>query len=260
MDANYFQSLALILCFEFLLFILAFFAKRNDFADVGWGLGFGAVALYNFFSNPDPSIAQRLLLTVILAWSLRLAGYMAWRMRGKAEDKRYAEMRSGWKTMVTLRTFLIVFMLQGFLLWILSGPIVFYLSSPNFAVSDFFWIAIAISSLGLIYESMADWQKSIFKKTHLEPDSFIQIGLFKFSRYPQYFGEITFWVGIAFFPMQLNAYLGFLYAPILLYGLLRFVSGVPLLEKKYVKRKGYAEYAAKTPLLVPKFINRGSTR
>ena len=250
---NYFQSLALILCFELILFVFAFFAKRNDFADVGWGLGFGLVALFNFFSNPAPSNSQKILLTLILGWSLRLAGYMALRMRGKGEDKRYTDMRTGWKTMITIKTFLIVFMLQGFLLWILSGPVVFFLSSANLDISSWFWVPVIISLFGLIYESVADMQKSKFKKSNPDPDGFIQTGLFKFARYPQYFGEITFWLGVALFPMRLNAYLGFLYAPLILYALLRYVSGVPLLEKKYVNRNGYSDYAAKTPLLVPRF-------
>ncbi len=250
----YLKSLALILIFETILFIVAYFVKRNDLADVGWGLGFGVVAIFNFVPNTEPTHMQKVLLIVVLAWSLRLAGYLGFRMIGKSEDQRYQDMRAGWKSLVTLKSFLYIFILQGFLLWILAGPIIYYFSEENLVVSNLSWLAIFFSLFGLVYESIADLQKSAFKKIKANSSTFIQTGLFKYSRYPQYFGEIIFWTGVALFPMSINIYLGFLYAPIFLFILLRFVSGVPLLEKKYITRTGYSNYATKTPLFFPRIF------
>ena len=247
------ESLAIILVFEAVLFVLAFFSNRNDIADVGWGLGFGVLALYNYFAHPGPVYFQKVLLLLVLAWSLRLAGYVAYRMRGKSEDQRYKEMREGWKEHWAIKSFFYVFILQGILLWILSLPMISYLSSRPFEASALSWFPVFISLFGLVYETIADLQKSKFKKLNHDPDSFIQSGLFKYSRYPQYFGEMTFWFGIALFPMTIGYQLVFLYAPILLTVLLLKFSGVPLLEKKYLKRKGYKEYAQKTSLLIPNF-------
>lgn len=248
------ESLGIILFFEFFLFTIAYFTKRNDVADVGWGLGFGVLALFNFFNNSNTVFFQRVLLILILAWSLRLAGYMGYRMVGKAEDQRYQEMRAGWKGNQVLKTLFYVFLLQGFLLWILAIPLIQYLSSPDFTGSNLTWIAVTISVFGLVYETVSDLQKSKFKAVHRDPESFIDTGLFKFSRYPQYFGEIMFWLGVALFPMSWGPQLFLVYAPIFLAILLLKISGVPLLEKKYLKRKGYVEYAKRTPLLIPHFF------
>lgn len=248
------ESLAITLLFEFALFVLVFLTKRNDFADVGWGLGFGVLAIHNFFQNPNPVFFQKILFFLILAWSLRLAGHLGFRMIGKAEDQRYQEMQAGWKENLELKSLFYIFFLQGFLLWILAIPLIFYLTSVNFVDTPLSWGAFALSLTGLIYESIADSQKSIFKRKNHDTQSFIQSGLFKFSRYPQYFGEITFWTGVALFPMTWGLNLFFLCAPLILATLLLKVSGVPLLEKKYIKRKGYLDYALHTPLLFPNFF------
>ena len=73
------------------------------------------------------------------------------------------------------------------------APILRALSSVDFKATSLSWIPFGICLFGLLYESVADMQKSKFKKINHDPNSFIQTGLFKFSRYPQYFGEMTFW-------------------------------------------------------------------
>ncbi len=250
----YIESLALILIFEFILFLIAVKFRRNDLADVGWGLGFGFVAIYSFYKNAHPDFFQKLLLILIICWSLRLAGYLGWRMKGKTEDQRYVDMRAKWKTNWIIKTLLSVFVLQGILLWILAGPAIYHLSTANLNLNDLTWIPISLCFVGLCYETIADLQKSAFKKLNSSPDVFISSGLFKYSRYPQYFGEIVFWFGVALFQFKPDKSLLLIYAPFLLTLLLRFLSGVPLLEVKYMRRPGYKEYADKTPLMIPKLV------
>ncbi len=250
----YLESFIIIQIFEFFLFLLALRLKRNDLADVGWGLGFGLLALFAYLKNTSPVFFQKILLLLILLWSVRLAGYLGWRMSGKAEDQRYVDLREGWGKNWILNSYLKVFVLQGALLSLLATPLLFHLSNLNPLLNHFTWLSLGLGFFGLIYETVADAQKSIFKKGQPPSGSFIQTGLFKYSRYPQYFGEIIFWSGIALFQFSWGLHLGLIIFPVLLTYLLLYFSGIPLLEKNYLKRKGYQEYAASTPKLWPRFF------
>ncbi len=78
-------------------------------------------------------------------------------------------------------------------------------------------------------------------------------GLWKYSRHPNYFGEALLWWGV--FLIALEAVGGFLIilSPVLITVLVRYVSGVPLLERRYEKKEKYQEYAERTSIFIPWF-------
>ncbi len=106
---------------------------------------------------------------------------------------------------------------------------------------------------GFVFEVLSDWQLSKFKKDPKNKGKIMDKGLWKWSRHPNYFGEITMWWGI--FIISLSEPYGFysLISPLLITNLIVFYSGIPLLEKRYKNNKNYQKYAKKTPVLVPKF-------
>ena len=116
----------------------------------------------------------------------------------------------------------------------------------------FIWFA------GLGTEAVADYQKFTFKQDASNQGKWIQIGLWKYARHPNYFGEMLVWVGIYIFCLPtlygVEKLIG-LVSPLLIIVLLRYVSGVPILEKnadaRWGKLEEYRQYKQKSRMLVP---------
>lgn len=258
-------------------YVIAQILKRNDFADIFWGGGFVLLAFLHFSLNSYSNLAQLIQLILVSLWALRLSLYIFIRNRGKDEDFRYKKWREEWGKMAWLYAYLKVFLLQGFImLWVALPIIIFqsqhlssfpasYLSDPNVSfmsldqLSLMHLIGIFIALFGLIFETIADLQMYQFKKDSSNKGQIIQSGLWKISRHPNYFGEIVFWWGI--FMMTLGAHLWFisLIGPLAITLLIRFVSGVPMLEKKYEGREDFENYKKRVPVLVPIFVSRSKT-
>jgi steroid 5-alpha reductase family enzyme len=160
-------------------------------------------------------------------------------------------MRQDWGENFVLKSFLNIYMLQGFLMVIISLPILLtnYLYSEGLNFLDN--LGLFLWSFGFVFETLADYQLSRFLKDSKNKGEIMTKGLWKFSRHPNYFGEATMWWGIFF--IALSTPYGYLtmISPILMTYLLLFVSGVPLLEKKYENNKKYQKYAKKTPKFFP---------
>ena len=140
-------------------------------------------------------------------------------------------------------------MLQGFLMCIIATPIFFMNLNnsydPNIVLSILWW---AIALFWFFYEMKADKQLADFIKIK-KKGQILTTWLRKFHRYPQYFWESIFWLGISIIGSQVHM-LAFIWW-IVITLLLRFVSGVPLLEKRYQGDKTYAKYSEKIPVFLP---------
>jgi steroid 5-alpha reductase family enzyme len=182
------------------------------------------------------------------------------RNKDKEEEWRYKKWRKDWGKWWVIRSYLQVFMLQGFLLLIISLPVLTIMSTPVFSqkilepviyYTDLFGIFIWI--IGFLFEAVGDYQLSRFLKDPRNKGKIIKSGLWKYTRHPNYFGEIAMWWGIWLMatkhPYPVLSILG----PITITVLLRYVSGVPLLEKKMMEKPEFRKYAKKTNMLIPWF-------
>jgi steroid 5-alpha reductase family enzyme len=118
-------------------------------------------------------------------------------------------------------------------------------------------LGIVIWISGLLIETISDWQKFSFKNNPNNKNLWIQSGLWKYSRHPNYFGEMLCWWGIFIFVLPFIQGLSWLtiIGPIFITFILLFVSGIPPLEKRYDKKfadnKKYQDYKKKTSILIP---------
>ncbi|MDF1654972.1 MAG: DUF1295 domain-containing protein [Coxiellaceae bacterium] len=248
-------SIILIVVFFHALFFLALLVKDNSIADIGWGLSFVLLALTLAVCNTVSGINQWLILVLVVAWGLRLSGHIFLRKIGAGEDFRYKQWREQWGKHFVWRSYLQVFILQMLLMLIISTPIILsFYHQPTFnAVSV---IGVVVCVLGLYFEWVGDWQLARFKENSNNKGRIIQTGLWRYSRHPNYFGEACFWWGIAL--LALTAPQGYwgLIGAIVITCLLRFVSGVPMLEIKYKDNPDFQAYAKKTPVFIPYSILR----
>jgi steroid 5-alpha reductase family enzyme len=173
---------------------------------------------------------------------------------GKGEDFRYAKWRENWEHFY-LTSFLRVFMLQGVLLFIISTPIIKIISAPYSSLKIIDFIGLFIWGIGFAFESAADKQLKDFKSLdESEKDGHVlKSGVWKYTRHPNYFGDALVWWGFYTIALAVSGGWIFIFSPIIMTLLLRFVSGVPLLEKRYADDEEYQKYAEKTNIFFPWF-------
>lgn len=230
-------------------FIISLILKRNDVADIAWGLGFINISWTGLFLN---GFSQRGLIAAILVtiWGVRLAWHIYLRNKGKPEDYRYQAWRKEWKYFY-LRSFLQVYILQGLFMYLIALPVIFINqnSFPGINLLDI--VGIVIWILGFYFESTGDSQLKEFISNPANKGKIMDQGLWKYSRHPNYFGEVTQWWGI--FVMALSIPFGYftIIGPLTITSLILFVSGVPLLEKKREGQPLWEEYKRKTSVFIP---------
>jgi len=174
---------------------------------------------------------------------------------GKGEDYRYTKMRkdfgSGWKWVSYYK----IFLFQGLLILLIESPLFISSLEAEKSLGILSYIGIIVWIWGFFWETVGDIQKYQFKKTGSK--GIIQTGLWKYSRHPNYFGEITMWWAI--FLIALEVPLGWLsiISPILITTLLIAFSGIPLLEKKHENDPEFQQYKKKTSALIPWFSKKG---
>lgn len=247
------QAAIVIFIYFFAFFLVAQFIRNNSIVDMGWGAGFVVVAFVTLISQ-GAYVERNLLVTLLITiWGGRLTYYIVRRNWGKPEDFRYAKWRKEWGSWLVPRAFLQVFMLQGLLMLIIGYPIIVVNSSPQPGLNFIDYLGLFIWITGFIFESVGDKQLAEFKKDPANKGHVIQSGLWKYTRHPNYFGEATMWWGI--FLLTISVPLGWsaVISPLTITLMLLYVSGVPMLEKKYKDNPEFQEYARRTNKFFPWF-------
>lgn len=235
-----------------LLFVLAVVLKKNDIVDIAWGMGFILITVLSLLLVPGYHLRRILVSIFVLIWGFRLAIYIFIRNKGKKEDFRYAKWKKDWGKHWIIRSYLQVFILQGFFMLTIAYPIFILAQNQPKAISFLDIIGILMWLTGFFFEAVGDGQMRRFKQIPANKGKIMDRGLWKYTRHPNYFGESTMWWGI--FIITLNVQWGWaaMFSPIIITLLLLKVSGVPLLEKKYQANPEYMEYIRKTSSFVPK--------
>ena len=253
---NYFPSLALLLwLYMSMWFVISLIRKRNDVADVAWGLGFVLLAWASFFLSEVRGTRGLLVNFLVTIWGVRLAWHIYTRNRGKAEDYRYLAWRREWGEWFYARSYLQVYLLQGLLLFIISLPVMMINRSEagNLGVLD--WTGVCVWLFGFLFESIGDAELARFAKDPGNRGKIMQSGLWRYTRHPNYFGEIVQWWGISVVALAIKGgWLG-LIGPATITFLILKVSGVPMLEKKMSENPAFADYKRRTSMLLPWFPN-----
>jgi steroid 5-alpha reductase family enzyme len=242
-----------ILIYMTLLYSISLIAKRTDIVDIGWGIGFILISLVSLLNQELLTNRMLLVFFLVLIWGIRLSLHIYLRNKGKKEDYRYAQFKKDWGKLFYVRSYFQIFLLQGLLMILISLPVILISSSTDPFLGILDYIGVALWITGFLIEVLSDIQLNYFieLKKAGKIKKFADIGLWKYSRHPNYFGEILQWwaIGIITYSVPLG-YLGVV-GPLTLTYLIVFVSGIPLLEKKFKKHPKWTEYVARTNKLVP---------
>lgn len=246
----YLYGLYAMLAFGFIGWVVSLYRSNVTHVDSMWSLFF-AIAAITYTSQTDAlSTRAMLMLCLLLLWALRLSAYLTWRNWGPHEDHRYAEIRQNNSPNFAFKSIYIIFGFQTLLAWVISLPILgSALSTASINILDI--IGAAVFLCGLACETAADWQLTVFKRSHANKGRVLNTGLWRYSRHPNYFGECMVWWGLYLIALAGGAWWAFPSAVFITFLLLK-VSGVALLEKNIaVRRPEYIDYIRSTNAFIP---------
>lgn len=249
----YILSALSIFVFMLIMFGIAQMLRNNSIVDVGWGIGFIIVAYVTFYLEPGIEFQHELISFIITIWGVRLAGYIFIRNWGSGEDYRYVAMRKAWGNSPMLGAFFQVFMLQGLLMFLVSLPIIVINSSQsiNPQLNFLHGIGALIWLGGFAFEAIGDAQMYLFRTDPHHKGRIMRYGLWKFTRHPNYFGEVTQWWAIFLIAIPSGLWYVSLVSPVVITYLILKVSGITMLERKYEDNEEYAEYQRTTSAFFP---------
>ena len=246
-------GLALIVLLAALTWLASLARRDASLVDRTWSIFIAGAAAVYFAQLPAPGARGTWMLALAALWSLRLAFYITRRNWGHGEDRRYQEIRARNEPAFAFKSLYLVFGLQSLLAWTVSAPFFAAMAGARpFGVLDA--IGIALAAFGIAFEAIGDAQMARFKADPANRGHVMDRGLWRYTRHPNYFGEVCVWWG--FWLMALaGASWGAAWSvvsPILMSVLLLKVSGITLLEKDIGERRpAYRDYIARTNAFFP---------
>ena len=243
---------AFIFLAQWLVFIPSYIFETEHYFDLTGSLTYVSVTLLAILFTVDISLRDILLSLFVWIWAFRLGSFLFIRVKKAGSDGRFDLMKKDFWW------FLMTWTIQG--LWVfltLAMALAAITSESKMAIDVFAVIGTLIWIFGFSIEVIADQQKTNFKDDPANKDSFITVGLWSWSRHPNYFGEMVLWIGIAViaFPVLIGWQLVALISPIFVIFLLTRISGITMLEsrgyKKWKDDPAYIDYLERTSVLVP---------
>lgn len=240
--------------------------RNAGIVDVGWAVGLGGLGI--FYGLRGPGAPENRLLVGLLTgiWGFRLAGHLLFdRVLGHPEEGRYVALREKWAAAAD-RNLFVFFQAQAVLAAILSIPFLLGVSerpdSPGPFARIGFWplVGAGLWLIGLVGESVADRQLARFKDETANRGQVCRVGLWRYSRHPNYFFEWIIWCGFAC--LGLDAGLGWLglIGPALILLFVLKITGIPPTEAQALRSRGdaYREYQRTTSAFFPWFARKGA--
>lgn len=235
------------------------------FISIGYGASIAAIAIALGVMHYDTlSLPSALLLLLGMIYGSRLAGYLLVRELRSANYRKTisydAKQGSDYPLVASISIWLscvLLYLCQMTPVIVRVQQEAERLQFPSVPLvgEEWAWAGIVVAALGLLTEAVADQQKSAAKKN--APQRFVDTGLYRIVRCPNYFGEVVFWTGILVsglgtmdawwqWLMALTGYVAIVYI---------MFSGARRLELRQEHNYGddpeYQAYKATTPILLP---------
>lgn len=238
---------------HWIIFIPSFAFQTEHYFDLTGSISYLSAVALAFYLNPSVDPRDLLIGLLIVVWAVRLGSFLFMRVKQDGKDDRFTIMKT------QFHWFLMTWTLGG--LWVfltMAAGLAAITSNTTQPFGLMAYLGFALWIFGFSIEVIADRQKRVFKKNQQKDKEFITSGLWAWSRHPNYFGEITLWIGLTLIalPVLSGWQLVTLISPVFVYILLTKISGIPLLENRGMKKWGsdpeYIDYVNRTPALILK--------
>jgi len=243
-------SLVVSLIINISMFLVAFKLQSDKLTDASYALSFITLALFAYVRS-HKDVYALVATAMICFWALRIGSFLLYRVIHVGKDQRFDGIRDNfWR-------FGKFWLGQATTVWILMVPVSLALSNSQASHSAVV-AGVGVWLIGFSLETAADLQKYRFTHDPAHKGRWIDSGLWRYSRHPNYFGEMLIWFGVyiySFSHLSLGGKIVGAASPLLITTLLLFVSGIPLLEKgadaQWGHEPAYQAYKRRTSLLVP---------
>jgi steroid 5-alpha reductase family enzyme len=235
--------------------------RNAGIVDVGWALSFAIVAIV-FAATATSDVAAWLpIALVIVAWSVRLGGYLI--TRGAAtgpEEGRYVELRRAWAP-TAQRAFFVFFQAQAALVAVLATAFVM----PFLATPSATWprvVGALVSALALAGETVADLQLARWRRDPQNRGKVCDAGLWAWSRHPNYFFEWCVWLGYAIYGLAFGGWGAIALAPqAIILASIFGITGIPPTEAQALRSRGdaYRAYQERVSRFIPRRPKRAGS-
>lgn len=237
------------------LWLISIPLRDVSIIDMAFALILLAVTGTTYAMTDGAEPRKNLILVLVALWALRITAHLVARNWGHGEDPRYTKLRS-WVSddrafvWLSLRQ---VFLLQGIVLWLVSLPVQvgqIYREPADLGITAFAGAALWL--VGFVFETVADWQLTRFRADPANKGKVLDTGLWRYSRHPNYFGELCVWWGLFLIACDNPWGLLTIIGPIGYTYLIVNVTGQRTLDKKMAREKpGYRDYMDKTSGMIP---------
>jgi steroid 5-alpha reductase family enzyme len=223
--------------------------------DPCWAACVGVAAVSLSLLGPGDPARRALMGGIGALYAFRLTWHLVRRFRKEEEDPRYTEMVQGWQGPRQNLMVFGMFILQGVVAGALALPFALMAWDPSSALSPLVWLGLALAAVGVGVESVADRQLKTFKQLAQTRGQTCRVGLWRYSRHPNYFGDWLVWCGFALaatpslWPLGLVAW----FSPALMLHFFWNVTGIPATENHSRKTRGasYEAYIQETSAFFP---------
>lgn len=243
-------SIPLLIAYFSVGWLYSFQTRVFSWLDFFWSTSFILLILSLFAFDFHFNRNSNLLYYLYLIWAIRLSFHLFKRIKAHGEDKRYLVLKQKWKVWYGIYFFLL-FQLEGILTHLLVIPLFLdYQTKPSAVI---FYLTLIVFAVAIIGESIADKQLKSFKKAN--PQEVCNVGLWKYSRHPNYFFEWLIWLSFAIFSFSATTSWPGLIPAIVMYLLLTKVTGIPPAEASSLQSRGnkYRKYQETTSIFFPWF-------
>ena len=237
-----------------IIFMFSNIHKNSSIYDPFWHIAPIPIVFYTANQSTLPVMELYLVLSAFLFWSLRLTynWYLNWTNLDH-EDFRYIDLKNNNRFLAFINDLFGIHLIPTLIVNASLYPI--YIALTSDSLSNLVYVGFILIIAAVTVQYISDDQMRKFRKDDNNFGKTMKYGLWKYSRHPNYFGEVSFWFGIYLFALASGETSILLLAcPMLMLALFVFISCPMMDNRSLKKRSDYREYMKKTPQLFMWFV------
>ena len=236
------------------VFLFSNIHKNSSIYDPFWHVAPIPIVFYIANQSSLPDLQLNLVLSAFLFWALRLTynWYLNWTNLNH-EDFRYIDLKDNNRFIAFINDLFGIHLIPTLIVNVSLYPIYEALMSNN--LNNLIYIGFILIILAVVIQYISDAQMRKFKSNESNFGKTMKYGLWKYSRHPNYLGEVSFWFGIYIFALASGSTSIWLLAcPMVMLALFVLISCPMMDNRSLKKRSDYKEYMDKTPQLIMWFV------